>query len=893
MHDRQPVRRVRRPRAALRRGEPLRERRRAERAAQRRRARLERLGGRPPRPSAAAPPRAERSHASSSSARRPRRAGSSSQPRTSSAAPRVRRRRRAPRGSAAPRASRPSAPPRPSAKALSRPRRGETASTCSHRRRRPTSGSSSFAAAVASAAHVAHELVGLRRRRRPLVQRGSGSAHAPAASACARRSHSSSGSRGAVERPPRAAAPSRATRARSMRGMNVPPSKSPPRCSASARARASVARRAPVAAPGCARHRPRRRRTARRAVELGGSRLTSDGRFSGFSPRKARRRPRSRLQLARERRGSRDPTSNPHGSAGPGTRAGGRRPVGSWIVVGPQGLKPTLTDSHGHTSDSHRIARPRSMRPASRHRPRGRSPRARRRPSPRRRRRSSAGCTRRSRPRSRRTGSRGATGGRRRCARTPGARSRWCPATRGCCESRATTQTRHQPAWWRAWRSSAESGANASALRRARRRWRRRAANGLPVGVAARRREVDVLPPRARAAEAARGGLHLGVAPRPRISEADRARLAEVGAGAPIVGGAERAAEDLAVRRDAAVERPPQRAEQPRAQALDVLPFVDGPERARVAAHRVARRALRWLARPAEQLVGAAAHLCQRPSLVEAAALVLEGLEDAHEVGVDGARLRVKPRRRVAGEGDVVLEHPRLPPPAAPRPCAGGGAPPPQHDRWLVHQKREQHRVRADGGRKVEARRRRAAPARPREAEQRVEPHGDALRPGRPQRCAATRWRRRVPKPSSRSCQRAAVPARRHRERCTPGRRRRVIADPDALHASPAQMVVSTRSVTSRGAAAPSAAPAPHQVCLRDPHRRRADDDVEGPAAPLAGTGSQARRAARGMAGVSRHGPRTSTRYMDAGFSHRISIASIGSSWRKWRASQSTAAVDR
>ena len=93
------------------------------------------------------------------------------------------------------------------------------------------------------------------------------------------------------------------------------------------------------------------------------------------------------------------------------------------------------------------------------------------------------------------------------------------------------------------------------------------------------------------------------------------------------------------MRRDAAVERPPQRAEQPRAQALDVLPFVDGPERARVAAHRVARGALGRLARTTGQLVGAAAHLRQRPGLVEAAALVLEGLEDAHEVGVDGAQL--------------------------------------------------------------------------------------------------------------------------------------------------------------------------------------------------------------------------------------------------------------
>ena len=287
-----------------------------------------------------------------------------------------------------------------------------------------------------------------------------------------------------------------------------------------------------------------------------------------------------------------------------------------------------------------------------------------------------------------------------------------------------------------------------------------------------------------------------------------------------------------------------------------------------VAAHRVARRALGRLARTAEQLVGAATHLRQRPGLVEAAALVLEGLEDAHEVGVDGARLRVKPRRRVAGEGERRPRAPTRPPPlAAPRPCAGGGAPPTTAHRRLVHQKREQHRVRADGGRKVEARRRRAAAAhvRPREAEQRVEPHGDLLR--RP--AADLNVVPRRVGVGGAQAQQPLLPARRrpplddvaHAVRLSGDAE--MLADPRRVACQPgADGRVDEKRDLRRAQLRRQPRQHPHEVRLRDPHRRRADDDVEGPAAPLAAGGGRARRAAR------EHGGRFSARASDVNAVH-------------------------
>ena len=107
-------------------------------------------------------------------------------------------------------------------------------------------------------------------------------------------------------------------------------------------------------------------------------------------------------------------------------------------------------------------------------------------------------------------------------------------------------------------------------------------------------------------------------------------------------------------------------------------------------------------------------------------------------------------------------------------------------------------------------------------------------------------------------------------------------------------MVVSTRSVTSEGrsCAVSRASTRTRSACaIRIADVRTTTWKGRRRRSPPAAAEHDAPRAS--MAGVSGTGARTSTRYMDAGFSHTISIASIGSSWRKWRASQSTAAVDR
>ena len=152
------------------------------------------------------------------------------------------------------------------------------------------------------------------------------------------------------------------------------------------------------------------------------------------------------------------------------------------------------------------------------------------------------------------------------------------------------------------------------------------------------------------------------------------------------------------------------------------------------------------------------------------------------------------------------------------------------------------------------------------EAEQRVEPHGDALRRPQPTStsCRDAR-RRRPPKPSSRPA--SAPPASRSttsRTLVRPGRRRRGARRPTAAICMPERVrrrwSPSTRRATSEGcAAAPSAAPAPRtrSACAMA-ERRTADGDVERPnGAAIAAGGGQARRAAREHGGrFSPHGPR-------------------------------------
>ena len=107
--------------------------------------------------------------------------------------------------------------------------------------------------------------------------------------------------------------------------------------------------------------------------------------------------------------------------------------------------------------------------------------------------------------------------------------------------------------------------------------------------------------------------------------------------------------------------------------------------------------------------------------------------------------------------------------------------------------------MRADGGRKGR-RRDAAAHVRPREAEQRVEPHGDALRrPAADLDVVRDALASAVPKPSSRSCQRAPATARRHRARCTPERRRRGARRPTTRCRPARRRWSCRRGVTSEG----------------------------------------------------------------------------------------------